>query len=99
MHPLRSLDCHSPPLFCPCRWLDTVNAATFDIVAIYHGEAAANFSCPACIQVFPIRGPKWRLFMELTSLPEWGPLAGRYDYVMLPDDDLDMSTCALNKVG
>jgi len=77
--------------------LDRPAAANFDIIAIYHGDAA-DFACPKCSAVVRIKGPKWRLYLDLSSGPEWEAISQRYNYVMLPDDDLEMSTCQINKV-
>ena len=79
------------------RWFDRPEVATFDISAIYHGDSG-DFSCPMCKSVVYNKGAKWRLFLDFTSAPEWRDLASRYDYVMLPDDDLEMDTCTINKV-
>ena len=79
------------------RWFDRPEVATFDIIAIYHGDSG-DFSCPMCKSVVHNKGAKWRLFLDFTSAPEWRDLASRYDYVMLPDDDLEMDTCTINKV-
>ena len=65
------------------RWLSHPNAATFDIVAIHHGEDA-NFTCPECLLVSKIKGPKWRLYYLFTITSEWEALVNQYDYVMLP---------------
>jgi hypothetical protein len=47
--------------------------------------------CPLCADVFFIKGPKWRLFMEATCgshSSKWAQMAGRYGHLMLPDDDI-----------
>lgn len=79
-----------------CRWLDRPDDATFDIIAIYHGDK--EFSCPKCSAVVNIKGPKWRLYLDLTTSPTWDEIASRYEYVMLPDDDLELKTCGINTV-
>lgn len=78
-------------------WLTHPAAATFDIIALHHGEDP-NFKCPQCLSVVSKKGPKWRLYYEFTDTEEWDRLALQYDYIMLPDDDLKMDTCAINKV-
>lgn len=78
------------------KWLDRPDMASFDIIAIYHGEG--NFTCPLCTAVVRITGPKWRLYLDLSSGDQWDDIAKRYEYIMLPDDDLELSTCAINKV-
>lgn len=65
------------------RWLTHPQAATFDIVAIHHGDDP-NFTCPECRLVTKIKGPKWRLYYLFTATSEWEALAKCYDYVMLP---------------
>lgn len=80
------------------KWLSHPDITTFDVIAIYHGDNE-SFSCPLCAAVFHIKGPKWRLYYELTSNDElWKPIAERYDRIMLPDDDLEMDTCTINQV-
>jgi hypothetical protein len=80
-------------------WLDRPEQASFDVIAIFHGSDPTKFSCPLCKAVVPLRGPKWRLFMQLAMDPVlWDPIAAAYDYIMLPDDDLQMDTCTVNRV-
>ncbi len=74
----------------PARWLDRPDAAEFDIIAIYHGEHSGNFSCGACAAVFHIEGPKWRLYLAMTQAKAWAAIAAKYEWIMLPDDDLHM---------
>ena len=81
-------------------WMSHPNASTFDIVAIYHGPHPSNFSCPSCLAVIPLQGPKWRLMYEFPRRNPrlWARIVKEYEYVMIPDDDLQMSTCAINAV-
>lgn len=79
------------------NWLTHPASATFDIIALHHGDDS-NFTCPQCLSVVSKKGPKWRLYYEFTATQEWDQLALQYDYIMLPDDDLKMDTCAINKV-
>ena len=80
-------------------WMSNPKLANFDIIGIYYGSAPENFTCEKCAQLFSMVGPKWRLYWALTSNSTfWGPIAKRYRYVMLPDDDLIMDTCTINAV-
>ncbi|KAH7624396.1 hypothetical protein Ndes2526B_g00590 [Nannochloris sp. 'desiccata'] len=78
-------------------WMDRPEAATFDIIALYFGDNA-TYSCPLCAAVVHAKGPKWRLYLDFSNSEKWSTLASQYDYIMLPDDDLHMNTCAINKV-
>jgi hypothetical protein len=78
-------------------WMDRPEAATFDIIALYFGDNA-TYSCPLCKDVVHAKGPKWRLFLDFSNSENWSTLSSKYDYIMLPDDDLHMNTCAINKV-
>lgn len=78
-------------------WMDHPNAATFDIIALYFGDNA-TYACPLCAEVVHAKGPKWRLFFDFTSSSSWASVSTKYEYIMLPDDDLHMNTCAINKV-
>ena len=80
------------------NWLDRPEDATFDIIAIYHGDDPEKLDCPLCAEVYKIKGPKWRLYYKLTSGHEWSSISKKYDYIMLPDDDLQMDTCSINAV-
>ena len=74
----------------------TPQLATFDLVALHYGSAP-RLDCPFCRAVFPLRGPKWRLVWRLTQLPAWRELAAGYRAVMVADDDLEVTTCSLNR--
>lgn len=78
------------------KWLDRPQNATFDVIALYYGDEADSFKCPLCAAVYPMKGPAWRLYYQLTSGPFWKSIALSYDYIMLPDDDLEFSTCSIN---
>ncbi len=78
-------------------WMDRPNAASFDIIALYFGDNA-TYACPLCAAVVHLKGPKWRLFLEFSESTLWSTLSSQYDYIMLPDDDLHMNTCSINKV-
>jgi hypothetical protein len=78
-------------------WMDRPEAATFDIIALYFGNND-TYLCPLCAAVVHAKGPKWRLFLEFSNSEKWSTLSSQYDYIMLPDDDLHINTCAINKV-
>jgi hypothetical protein len=80
------------------KWLQYPHQATFDIIAVYHGDKPEEFDCALCAAVYYIKGPKWRLYYELTTGPEWDAISNKYSYLMLPDDDLEMDTCTINTV-
>ena len=46
---------------------------------------------PTCLPAAP-----WHLYYNHTHRPEWAALAGGYDYIWLPDDDLLLSTRDIN---
>lgn len=54
---------------------------------------------PSSMQVYMSPGPKWKLVYDLYSKPEWDELAKGARAVMVPDDDLEMDTCTLNRSG
>ena len=48
--------------------------------------------------MFYFKGPKWRLVWQVTQTRKWQEkIAPLYDAVMLGDDDLQMTTCAINR--
>ena len=80
------------------KWLDRPENATFDVIALYHGDDFDDFHCSLCAKSFHIKGPKWRVYYQFTSSSDWKDVAEKYQYVMLPDDDLEIDTCSLNTV-
>lgn len=79
------------------KWLDRPADASFDIIALYHGEKK-SFSCSLCSLSLNMKGPKWRLYYQFVNSPHWEAVANKYEYIMLPDDDLGMDTCTINTV-
>jgi len=49
------------------HWLSQPGIASFDIIALYHGNNVGNFTCPQCIQTIAVKGPKWRLILTLST--------------------------------
>lgn len=43
-------------------------------------------------------GPKWRLVYRFTLLEEWQHFRQAYKAIMLPDDDLVLDTCTVNRI-
>ena len=79
------------------RWLAQPALATFDFIAIHYGNQT-QLDCAFCERVFYFTGPKWRLVWQVTQTREWQEeIAPRYDAVMLGDDDLQMTTCKINR--
>lgn len=66
----------------------------FDLAVSYYGEKAQPFSTP-CEYFVAASGSKWEgLYSTLSSpLIPWQ----EYDYVMLPDDDLEADAATLNR--
>ena len=89
---------------CSSRWLSAPGSATFDLVVLHYGGGggggeAAAFSCPHCRAVLHGAGPKWRLMWQLTQHPAWPALVAGKAALMVPDDDLIIDTCAINRWG
>lgn len=53
---------------------------------------------PTCLlQVYAGQGPKWRLMYALFTHPDWQQLAARYRAVIVVDEDVALSTEAVNR--
>lgn len=48
-------------------------------------------------QIIRAVGPKWQLVWQLTQQPIWPQLLAGKKAVMLPDDDVILDTCAINR--
>eukprot|EP00887_Chlorella_sp_A99_P007455 scaffold2.g7455.t1 len=81
----------------PHTWLDNPASRTWDILALYYGTDP-EFACAECLAVVRTQGAKWHLLWEFSKTELFREVfaPGRYDAVMLPDDDLLMSTHAIN---
>lgn len=60
-------------------------------------DATLPQRCPACAAVLSAAGPKWQLLWQLTQRQEWAALSAGRKAIMVPDDDLHMSTCDINR--
>jgi len=70
-----------------------------------HGAQLAATDCAPCLhpcapllpQIVRAAGPKWQLVWQLTQLPIWPELLAGKKAVMVPDDDVILDTCAINR--
>lgn len=69
------------------RWLDSPDAADFDVLAAYYGSSE-RFACPLCVRVVRARGGPWRIVHDLAHSDWWGELAAGYSCVWVANDDL-----------
>ena len=67
------------------------------MIAIHYGNQT-QLNCSTCKHVFYFKGPKFRLIWRATQTRKWQEeIAPFYDAVMLGDDDLQMTTCTINR--
>jgi len=81
-------------------WLRTVDGEcrNWDLFAMYYGSHPESFSCPDCLGIQNFQGAKWRIISKFLNSTTWRhDLSHRYDIVMFPDDDLQLSSTVLNK--
>ena len=82
-----------------------VGGRNWDIVALYFGHAhATDYQCQECVAVQRLNGAKWRLVSAFLNSTTWNGTGGRrrglsrrYKYVMIADDDLDLTADILNR--
>ena len=75
-------------------WLTGAQDRNWDLVVSLY-DPDAHFSHPDDILVVAKRGGKWD---GLHALFANSDLAGRYDYIWLPDDDIETSASAINAI-
>lgn len=78
------------------RWMPDPAAAAFDLIIIHFGKNQA-YECWQCRKMYRGRGAKWRLVYQLFSRQDWLATTEQYKAIMVPDDDLVMDTCMLNR--
>lgn len=82
----------------PDRWLNSPSSANFDLGVLYYGFDP-NFTCTTCTFTIHIPGPKWYIYYYFTTTPTYLEVQYRgYDYIMMPDDDLELDTCIISTV-
>ena len=77
------------------RWLQDPVERSWDLVVNYFGDDPDRFREPGCVRI-DSKGPKWPALQVL--LRSQSELLGRYDYVWLPDDDIDCRGRDINRL-
>ena len=77
------------------RWLRSKVERSWDLVVNYFGDDPDRFREPDCVRIDG-KGPKWPALQ--TFLRSQSDLLHRYDYVWLPDDDIDCRTRDINRL-
>ncbi|KAL6766694.1 hypothetical protein ACKKBG_A37010 [Auxenochlorella protothecoides x Auxenochlorella symbiontica] len=97
-------DCYRPYLIIAAitdnsqhniTWLDDKKHRSFDILALYVGNDP-EWSCPECVAVYRRHGFSWQLLRQVSQTSVWPRVTDRYTHIMVADDDLIMSTRAIN---
>lgn len=79
-------------------WLDHPLSSNWDFAAIYYEDIDAP--CNHCTYTFgPIKGPKWHVLKAAMRMypKEWEHMQSKYKAIMIPDDDVLMDTCTINR--
>uniref|UniRef100_A0A1D2ABT4 Hexosyltransferase n=1 Tax=Auxenochlorella protothecoides TaxID=3075 RepID=A0A1D2ABT4_AUXPR len=79
----------------PHTWLDNAPHRSFDLLLMYYGQDP-DFQCEHCVAVYRRSGAKWQLLRKLSESPVWPRVRQAYKFVMIPDDDVLMSTHVIN---
>ena len=78
-------------------WLNDLSseARSWDLIVSYFGDDPARYRAHDTVRV-DSKGPKWLALHDLLST--LGTQLDQYDYVWLPDDDLEIPSQSTNKV-
>jgi hypothetical protein len=76
-------------------WLRGPGERSWDLVVNYFGDDPDRFREPDCVRI-DSKGPKWPALQAF--LRSHADLLGRYEYVWLPDDDIDCRTRDINRL-
>ncbi len=75
------------------KWLAGPVDRNWDLIVSYFGDDPDRYRVPDVVRV-DAKGPKWPPLGQL--IQNLATLVGQYDYVWLPDDDIDADTAAVN---
>jgi hypothetical protein len=75
------------------KWLDSPIPRNWDLIVGYTGDDPDRFRRPDLLRV-DAEGPKWPALHRL--IQGMAETIFRYDYVWLPDDDIDTDTATIN---
>lgn len=78
----------------PC-WLRGSTERSWDLIVSYFGDDPDRFREPDSIRIDG-KGPKWPALQTL--LQSQSNLLSRYDYIWLPDDDIDCNADDINRL-
>jgi hypothetical protein len=76
-------------------WLEGASARGWDMIVSYYGDDANRFRQPD-IPRFDAKGPKYPALARL--LDEQATLIAGYDYVWLPDDDIECTAIDIDRL-
>lgn len=77
------------------RWLTGASDRNWDLIVSYYGDDPEQFRADDCIRIDG-KGPKLRgLYNLITAQPD---LFRKYDYIWLPEDDLDCNAGDINRL-
>ena len=88
----------------PCRWLQYNTSANYDVLAITSAQDAPKVvrTCRHCVLVYghelePSAG-RYAALEGLAASDQWqSKVAGRYDYIYFPDEEVVQAVEAVNR--
>lgn len=75
------------------NWLAGPVDRNWDLIVSYYGDDPDRFRAPDARRI-DLKGPKWPPLQQV--IKELGDELDHYDYIWLPDDDIDANTATVN---